>query len=494
MVQGATNRRAFLTSIGSVAAVGTLESVGARPAAGTAQTENWTGYRGGPTHDGTATVDGIDAVERTRWAAGGEDQRATMPAVVDGTAYLGVGARVLAVDVQSGSVAWSASVPAPVPLTPCVGGTTLIATTNGGDVLAIDAESGERAWSIGVGGAAGVPAIRDGTAYVGTSNGRLLALDADSGSVRWSVRRDDVDVPEDSATRPVAIARPAPAVDDDAIYVNVTGSNGGKVVSLARQTGEERWRVGFEEDYVYPPALDGDRLAAASGYGELKVLSTQGGLVRWEKDFENGISSPPAFDGETVSIAHESTYSENRCYAIDADSGENRWEYRFEDATVTGGVSIANGTVYASTYTGSRTGTTVALDYDSGLEQFAYDTGVPTHRTPTPIADGVVIPDGAQVRCLGSDTGDTEPTNDTASRTATDSNDETTETGTSTESPDADRTDRQRDQNASTETTSSRPFLDDGGSRAGSRTLTLASIGVTIIGTLVGLVQLLRGD
>lgn len=484
-----TSRREFLTAITVPATVGAIQPTIASTEAESV-TENWSGYRGGPKQSGAAGVDGIRSVETTRWTAGDEDNHATMPAVVDGTAYLGVGSQLVAVDVQSGTGKWVASVPATVSITPCVGTNLVIATTDGGDVIAVDRETGEQQWSIGTGGATGSPTISDGTVYVGNSNGRVLALKAQSGEVQWSTRHDEVSVHEDWS-----IERPAPAVSGDSIYVNLTAqTGGGKLVSLNRATGEEQWSHKFDHDRVFPPAISGDLLAVASEYGELKLFSKTGGLVKWEKDFDDSIESPPAFDGETVSIVLEPTVGKNRCLAFDASSGDRRWEYLFDDATTAGGVGFAQGMVYATTYTGGRSGIVVGLDYDSGLEQFTYEIGSPFQKTPTPVKDGLCIPNGTQVRCLGNSTVETTPTETEASSST--NTDRTTmsetETPSSTESTRSNGQDETRTV-SSAESDDSRSFFGEGGSTGGS-TLTVVSTVVTVIGTFVGLMQLLKGD
>ncbi|WP_439028614.1 outer membrane protein assembly factor BamB family protein [Haloarchaeobius sp. DT45] len=494
MVNGLTNRRGFLTAFATAAAVGVVHpGSGAAVAARTPEKRTWSGYRGGPEHSGTATVDGITTVERTRWTVGDEDNVATLPAVVDGTAYLGVGSRLLAVDVQSGVGTWVADMPAQVPLTPCVGENTVVATTNEGDVVAVDRANGTEQWSVGIGGLAGAPAVSEGTVYVGNSNGRLLALDVGSGEVQWSVRRDDIEIPDSQAYVSAEEIRPAPAVSDGSLYVN-TGrpTGGGKLVCLDAETGAERWSHSFDHDYVLPPAIDGNRLVAASEYGELKVFSKVGGSVQWETDFDVNIGAPPAFDGETVAVVAP-VPRDSTVHAFDAATGNKRWEYQFEEATTPGGVSIADGVVYGMTFTGGRSGIVAALDYDAGLEQFTFETGRPRFRTPTPVENGVVIPDGPQVRCLGSeaasgqtasdgpDSGDGSPTDDTAGETT---NRETSEpSGTSDQDGQSDDTGGD----------GSRSFF-GGDSGPGGNTLTIVSTAVTVLGTFVGLVQLLRGD
>lgn len=486
MVNRLVGRRGFLTAIGVSAIVGAVHPATATLSERNSTLANWSGYRGGPRQNGASVVKGIESVERTRWTAGGEDSQATMPAVVDGTAYLGVGSRVMSVDVNSGIAEWITSAPTSISVTPCVGSGLVIATTNGGDVLALDRETGEQQWSIGISGGVGAPSISDGVVYVGNSNGRILALEAQSGEVNWSVRRDDVNVSESSPTSSVSIGRPAPSVSGDALYVNLTtSSGGGKIVSLDRSTGEELWSQSFEHDYVYPPAVDGDLLAVVSGFGNLKLLSKTGGLVKWEKNLEHDIESPPAFDGNTVSLVMSPTFSDTRCSAFDANTGEKRWEYVFGGRVTAGGVGFARDMVYATADLDG--GITVALDYESGLEQFTYNTGYPGHGTPTPVESGLVVPDGSRVSCLGNGTVGT-----TSSASSDEQRPSETEPSSSTGSTQPNSQDE-----ASTVSDdgpdSSRSFF-GGDSPLGANTLTVVSTIVTVIGTFVGLMQLLKGD
>lgn len=296
--------------------------------------------------------------------------------------------------------------------------------------------------------------------------------------------RDDVAVPEESSTRPAALGRPTPAVSGDRLYVNLTStSDGGKVVSLDRATGEERWSHSFKRDYVYPPAVKDQLLAVASGLGELKLLTKTGGIVDWQKDFDSKVYAPPAFDGEIIAIVVSPTFDDNRCLAIDASTGDTRWEFPFDDpsGTTPGGVGIADGVVFATTHTGGSTGKAVALEYESGLTAFSSDIGAPGHSTPTPIDGGVVVPDGPQARCLSSDT----PGTSTTTKDDESSNGEGTRTLSSTDS----------DPPTTQEPGATEGPTNSDGSQGvfgGENTLTIISIIVTAIGALIGLVELIK--
>lgn len=499
------DRRTFLGAVGVGAAGGLLGSSTGATASAATGTNGWSGYRGGPHHSGAAAVDGIGSVERTRWSAGSEDTPATMPAVVDGTAYFAVGARAMAVDVQSGVGEWVADVPAQVTVTPAVSDDSVFVTTAEGDVVALDREGGEERWSVGIGGTAGGPAVADGSLYVGNHQGRIVAFDAASGDVQWSIRRDDVDAPEYDGYRPTVgntIRRPTPTVSGDSLYVNLSENSGpGKLAALDRSDGSEKWSVQFEAESVYPPAVAGDLLAVSSDWGDLKVLSKAGGLVQWKQKFDNEVRSPPAFDGTTVALVVGTVSNSTACYAFDASSGSQRWTYEYGSRGAPGGVALADGTVYAvgTSSDGTFDEICAALDADSGLEQFTVDleTETVTAKTPTPVENGVVIPDGPKVRCLGS-----EPASESTT-TATDAPDGSTggdgstgdDTGdTATTASGSSGSGGQTAVDTRGNGSNARNFISGGGLLSGDRTLSVVSIVVTVIGTFVGLLQLLRGD
>jgi outer membrane protein assembly factor BamB len=120
---------------------------------------------------------------------------ASMPIIVDGTAYLqDLASNVTAVDVATGATKWTRAFDEPVIGPNGLNHTkgTLYGVTRS-SVFALDAADGTERWRVQpVTGAplTGAPAVHDGRVYAGTitraGGGLVFALDARTGATRWT--------------------------------------------------------------------------------------------------------------------------------------------------------------------------------------------------------------------------------------------------------------------------------------------------------------------
>jgi tRNA A-37 threonylcarbamoyl transferase component Bud32 len=125
----------------------------------------------------------------------------------------------------------------------------------------------------------------------------------------------------------------------------------------------------------------GGTVYIGSGDSTVYALDADTGRERWS--FETGDriweSSPAVVDG-TLYIGS----GDNSVYALDADDGTERWSFETDD-TIKSSPAVANGTVYV----GSWDDHLYALDADDGTERWSFDTGFGPSSSPA-VVDGTV--------------------------------------------------------------------------------------------------------
>lgn len=361
--------------------------------------KDWPQFRGGAGHSGSTAATHPDAVERDRWAVGSESQPASAPAVDDGTAYVGIGSELLALDVTSGSGTWRASVGDRVVLSPAVGADNVFVTTEGGDVVALSKTEGSEQWRVGLGGKPGAPTVADGAVFTGSTNDRIVALEAASGEVRWTDSRE-----VDSSYVSHTVLRPTPAVSDGTVFVNVT-DYGGALVALDAATGEEQWAQQFDDasELLTPAVADGKVALTIRDEAKIQILSAEGGVLQWETEIDSSLDYyPAAIDDGLLAFLTDRLHGEMTLHAYDLASGEQRWSYDAEWSPY--GVSIGAEAIYFSTSKDGHSGVVGAVGRENGFELFTREIdfpNIPAHG-PIPTGETLLIPDGYQVRALGS--------------------------------------------------------------------------------------------
>jgi outer membrane protein assembly factor BamB len=226
--------------------------------------------------DGGAYVGTLDGrvmrvdldTRRPAWTArAGGDVKASLalsgPNVVVGD----YGGRVTAFARRDGAVAWQTTSPGPrlsgsgrFYAGPAVAyGRVFLGNVNG-YVLALDADTGEVAWTRVLDDFVySSAAVADRTVYVGSYDRRLYALDAVTGEPRWSV-----DVGERISG--------SPSVIGDLVYVSTLARPARDGVTLALETATGEGRLRFP-DGRYSPAVAVDGLLVITGVRTLYGLT-----------------------------------------------------------------------------------------------------------------------------------------------------------------------------------------------------------------------------
>ncbi|AGB38362.1 outer membrane protein assembly factor BamB family protein [Natronococcus occultus] len=262
--------------------------------------------------DGEAPVDGVSE----RWRVPVAEVGFTEPIVADERVYFVENRGLRVFDADDGSELWTVEDVEKPPL--LLEGTVYVATYEG--VSALDIDTGNEIWSreLDAPGSVTAPAAI-GTHTVSCGIGeRVVALDPEDGTERW--HRDAfgqlLDHPAALGVRGVAVATEAGMVD----AVGERGVAHDRWELPARPSGP----LTADTDTVYVPCDDGETYALAVGDGGDTVSKTA-----WSAETGHVSTGLAVADDVVLAVAG------NTLRAIDADSGQRRWEFGVGDSSRT---------------------------------------------------------------------------------------------------------------------------------------------------------------
>ena len=244
-------------------------------------------------------------------------------------------------------------------------------------LYAIDAETGEETWSFQANHRIeSTPAYADGTVFVGSYDRHIYALDADTGEVVWDVETG-------------GLIRGSPKVVDETVYIGVGCNNlacawyaegsddTGWVYALDAETGDVLWRFERGAEVVSTPAVGNQRLYIGSSDGYFYAIDRSSGEQQWRYRTRDWIWSAPTLAAGTVYF----TDWNSKVFALDAATGEEQWTYNSFGAYISGSTAVDEDTVYFGHTPGNAPPDTTrenaevfALDRDSGEERWTYRT------------------------------------------------------------------------------------------------------------------------
>ena len=295
------------------------------------------------------------------------------PAVMEDTAWFLTRTHdVFAVDIGTGRLRWRRSTGEPGDETLGSSVVAVDARIVAGDyaLLAMDARSGERLWrfepSDGYGPGLYLGDAGHGLVFAGSPAGRLYAVRAEDGVMAWSYRA--AAEPKTTVFEPVSSG-----IDVAAGYTTFGSRQGGGVILVDRDTGQERWRrefpgrgeeaTGFGGGVVFC----GDAVIASSGDGEIHAFDCRTGRLLWtlpavvrsdgrrqERDWRALAAS-----GTTLVAGSASGI----ITAWDVETRRERWRYAHPDGGSTGGHLTAGDAVLYVPHLGGRL---VSIDLRDG--------------------------------------------------------------------------------------------------------------------------------
>jgi len=254
-------------------------------------------------------------------------------------------------------------------------------------------------WSFATGGRiVSSPVTQDGVIFFGSDDGYVYAVDAANGRQVW--RR--------GTKGPVSAT---PAIDHGVLYI---GSFDGKFYALDARTGAPKWKFSnagerqFEakgihgwqpksqtipdpfDIYLSSPVVVNGTVYFGSGDGNLYALDANSGEQRWKFATGDVVHASPAYADGVVYVGSWDSYF----YAIDAASGKERWRFHGgEDPLIHNQIgfqsspSVANGVVY----TGCRDSNLYAIDAATGKEKWRFNNNASWVITSPAVTQGKVF-------------------------------------------------------------------------------------------------------
>jgi outer membrane protein assembly factor BamB len=235
-----------------------------------------------------------------RWSAAGVTPHA--PAVGDGRIYLAMDGGVRALDAGSGRVLWQRPLPAAAASPPYWDTGWLVISIEGGDLVALRAADGEILWRSALGSVAQTaPAPALDVLYLGLADGRLVAVRLATGAPVW--------------TRQLAGTATGLLALDDQLVVGTTAR---EAHSLDLRTGRTRWRWRLGGVAVGAAAADADHIYLVAYDHLVRAVDRGSGNLRWRRALPHRPAGSPVLVGPIVLVPSLST----ELSAYDATTGE----------------------------------------------------------------------------------------------------------------------------------------------------------------------------
>jgi outer membrane protein assembly factor BamB/predicted phosphohydrolase len=282
------------------------------------------------------------------------------------TLFVGdVSGTIYAMSQKEGTVLWNFKASGAIYGTAAVYNNSLVFTAADSMIYCIDSETGVEKWKVSTGNAlVSVPAIRDEIVYVGASDGIFRALDLRHGEIIWEFPHIGSFV----ETKPLLY-------DNKVIF----GAWDGNLYALNMETGELEWKWNtgklsplYSPAACWPVAADGkifvatpDRYLSAIRAGDGKTVwrdnhwkfretvgisqddqivfgrsmtdsvvaysaDTNQPNVVWASDFKYGYDIAPSMPMEKNGTLFWGTKN-GLITAADAQSGQLKWQYKFEN-------------------------------------------------------------------------------------------------------------------------------------------------------------------
>lgn len=201
--------------------------------------------------------------------------------------------------------------------------------------------------------------IDEDVVYTVTSSGTIYALDRDNGRQKWSKEIGDKSVDLE--------------MSEELIFI---GTDEG-LSSVFKDSGKIKWEQSVGEISSKPVIVD-DQIIASNVYGELYGFDLNTGEKKWMDIFDGMVYISEA-KGDTIYLGSGKT-----CYAYDVIDNEVIWRFHTL-GPITASPKVNGDTVYV----GSWGGNICALDSETGVKKWCYETGWGIDSTPD-IKDGTV--------------------------------------------------------------------------------------------------------
>jgi outer membrane protein assembly factor BamB len=283
---------------------------------------------------------------------------------------------LVALDVHSGTVVWTAELGGPVEGSPALADGVVYASDSSGHVTALDLDTGAMVETLDIPGMRH-PVVVDGTLYVGTKDGRFLGISTGDRSISWTWNA------------PAGVTEVSGTVVGDTAYI---GADDGNLYAVALSSATERWHFHVISGRVSTPAIGSDAIYVAAlqngdtPSGELYALDLATGTELWRYRTATGnqIAPPTVADGIVYAPSQD-----GGLYALDGLSGDVLWQTPTE-RTDGQTPALSGGFVYLA-----ADRTVGAYETSEGTQAWLVDLGADTDSSPVVTGGTVIVGDNS---------------------------------------------------------------------------------------------------
>lgn len=282
------------------------------------------------------------------------------PALSGETLFLGAGDSLYQLD-SGGRAQWHSEV-GPQLSAPVFDSQRVYIGSDKGSLTAFNRKAGGEAWKFSADGNAAIlsrPALGAGRVYFEATDNNVYGLDATNGQLRWKYLRLDG-----------SLGYSSPLYEDGAVFV--CGET--TVYRLDASTGTETWKAYVGGKSLSTPVTGGGRLYVGGDGTGLVALSPTTGNVVWTfpGKIEGDWFGTPFYANGVVYVSTYNRY----VYAIDADTGKQKWSYRLLGSSLTAPVlDVKRSALYVTSTTFRDNPTLTALDAKNGKKLWDYPMG-----------------------------------------------------------------------------------------------------------------------
>ena len=309
----------------------------------------------------------------------------SLPAVVDGTIYVGSHFEFLALDANTGRTKWTREMSGLINSSPTVAGDKVYVGSTDTKLWVFDRFTGETEWTFPTGNYISSSAlITNGFLFIGSGDHAMYALDAENGEELWHFETSDL------------ITSP-PSLHNGVLYFT---SNDNSLYSVNYRTGEGRMQFRTRGTATFEPAVVANGLVYMASVNGIQAA--RAGLReipgRWQGEqlwrtlwlrWGSPIPRPTAqygtvwrftpegggFAASSPAVTEDAFYvgdSAGRLFALGAKDASEIWTFHGE-GEIRAAPIVAGNTIYF----GTTAGLIYAIDRQSGRELWNLSLGSP---------------------------------------------------------------------------------------------------------------------
>lgn len=254
---------------------------------------------------------------------------------------------------QTGAQMWKYATGGPIQGHARVSDGVVYAASGDHKLYAVDAADGHLLWSFTFGEFSQArPAVGDGAVYLGAWDQAFYALDAKTGALRWKKPIGSILNFSPAVTSPCF-------VNGRVVLTAAQPAGSPNVFCLDAATGQTLWSrlIASGSSPYGSPTTDGRRVYCAALDGSIWCLSVDDGTVLWTASMPETV-----YDGSPVVVQNNQVIC-NSLYggleARNASNGERLWNYKTGAGLQFAWPTIADGTVYQTSFDGGLTAITI---------------------------------------------------------------------------------------------------------------------------------------